>query len=53
MLRETIRNRIAWLARVMESRLTADERATLRAAAGLMERIAGDEDGSRERRKSI
>src|SRR3984957_7900135 len=45
LLRETIRNRIAWLARVMESRLTADERATLRAAAGLMERIAGDEDG--------
>jgi DNA-binding MarR family transcriptional regulator len=40
LLRETIRNRIAWLARVMESRLTPDERNTLRAAAPLMERIA-------------
>ena len=40
LLRETIRNRIAWLARVMESRLTPDERNTLRAAALLMERIA-------------
>jgi DNA-binding MarR family transcriptional regulator/catechol 2,3-dioxygenase-like lactoylglutathione lyase family enzyme len=47
LLRETIRNRIAWLARVMESRLTPDERDTIRAAALLMERIAGGADAAR------
>jgi DNA-binding MarR family transcriptional regulator len=41
LLRGTIRKRVAWLARVMESRLNPDERDTLRAAALLMERIAG------------
>ncbi len=41
LLRDTIRKRIAWLARVMDSRLTADERETIRAAAVLMERITG------------
>src|ERR1700761_7591752 len=31
LLRDTIRRRIAWLARAMDARLTADERDTLRA----------------------
>jgi DNA-binding MarR family transcriptional regulator len=46
-LRETIRKRIAWLARVMESRLTPEERDTMRAAALLMERLAGGADPAR------
>jgi len=47
LLRETIRKRIAWLARVMESRLRADERDTIRAAALLMERMTGGADPAR------
>ena len=47
LLRETIRKRIAWLAHVMESRLTPEERETIRAAALLMERIAGGADATR------
>ena len=43
-LRGTIRKRIAWLARVMETRLSPAERDTIRAAALLMERIAGGND---------
>jgi DNA-binding MarR family transcriptional regulator len=48
LLRDTIRKRIGWLARVMESRLTPDERDTIRAAALLMERIAGGADAARD-----
>jgi DNA-binding MarR family transcriptional regulator len=44
LLRGTIRKRVAWLARVMESRLSPDERDTLRAAAVLMERMTGGSD---------
>jgi DNA-binding MarR family transcriptional regulator len=40
LLRETMRKRVAWLARVLSSRLTAAERDTIRAAALLIERIA-------------
>jgi len=40
LLRATIRERVVWLARVMATRLTADEVATLRAAAAIIERIA-------------
>lgn len=47
LLRETIRKRVYWLARVMETRLTAAERGTVRAAALLMERIAGGNDVTR------
>src|ERR1700677_1105239 len=47
LLRGTIRKRITWLARVMESRLTPDERDTIRAAALLMERLAGGADPAR------
>jgi DNA-binding MarR family transcriptional regulator len=47
LLRATMRKRIAWLARVMETRLTPDERDTLRAAALLMERMTGGPDVSR------
>jgi DNA-binding MarR family transcriptional regulator len=54
LLRDTIRKRIIWLAHAMATRLTPDERDTIRAAALLMERIAAyDEDGARGRRKSI
>jgi len=41
LLRTTIRERIAWLAGVMGTRLTAQERATVRSAAKLIERIVG------------
>jgi len=44
LLLSTIRNRVAWLARVMETRLSPAERDTLRAAALLMERITGGND---------
>jgi DNA-binding MarR family transcriptional regulator len=44
LLRSTIRKRVAWLARVMETRLSPAERDTVRAAALLMERMAGGND---------
>jgi DNA-binding MarR family transcriptional regulator/catechol 2,3-dioxygenase-like lactoylglutathione lyase family enzyme len=46
-LRDTIRKRVAWLARVMETRLSPSERDTVRAAALLMERITGGNDNAR------
>jgi DNA-binding MarR family transcriptional regulator len=39
LLRDTIRQRVTWLAHVMETRFNQSERDTLRAAAFLMERI--------------
>jgi DNA-binding MarR family transcriptional regulator len=44
LLKGTIRKRIMWLARVMNSRLSPEERETLRAASFLIERIAGGSD---------
>jgi DNA-binding MarR family transcriptional regulator len=44
LLKGTIRKRIMWLARVMNSRLSPQERETLRAASFLIERIAGGGD---------
>jgi DNA-binding MarR family transcriptional regulator len=41
LLRETIGKRVTWLASVMETRLTQAERDTLRAAAFIIERMAG------------
>jgi DNA-binding MarR family transcriptional regulator len=40
LLRATIRERVFWLARVMATRLTPEEVATVRAAAAIIERIA-------------
>ena len=40
LLRTTIRQRVAWLARIMGARLTADELETIRAASAIIERIA-------------
>jgi DNA-binding MarR family transcriptional regulator/catechol 2,3-dioxygenase-like lactoylglutathione lyase family enzyme len=44
LLFHTIRKRVRWLTRVLETRLTPTERETMRAAALLMERIAGGND---------
>jgi DNA-binding MarR family transcriptional regulator/catechol 2,3-dioxygenase-like lactoylglutathione lyase family enzyme len=43
LLRDMLRKQIGWLARAIENGLTPSERETLRAAAGLLERIAKGE----------